>query len=42
MGTADVISCNMAWGHKCTIAWFDKSEAKNPEWMYLLPGRPRS
>ena len=30
----------MAWRHKCTIAWFNNSEAKNLKQMYLLPGNP--
>ena len=42
MGTAEVISSNMAWRHKCTVAWFNNLEAKNPIRAYLLSRMPRS
>ena len=42
MGTAEVISWNMAWRHKCKIACFNNLEVKDPRRIYSLPGMARS
>ena len=40
MVTAEVISWNMAWRHKCTIAWFKNLEAKSRDRLVCFPGCP--